>query len=212
MITNKLPRKIAIFPLSDAIFFPETILPLNIFEKKYVQLVEDCMKNNRLFGMVQPKLGSALKKEVYKVGCLGKIVSFNETEDRRFIISLLGVTRFRIDEELRTTKLYREFNVDYSDFIQDLNTPKKKEKDFKEKHLINRIKLFLKKKNYLIKFDELDKLTIDQLINTTCMMLPFSSEEKQKLIEIIDRKEKINTLEEIININLVDDFENKTVQ
>ena len=121
---SELPKKIAIFPLSNAIFFPRTILPLNIFEKRYLQLIEDCIKSNKLFGMVQPKLSSNSIPEVYKVGCLGKIINCNETNDKRFIIDLSGVTRFKIKEELTNNKLYREFRVEYDDFVDDLNKKK----------------------------------------------------------------------------------------
>ena len=125
MIKDNFPNTIAVFPLSNAIFFPGTILPLNIFEERYIQLVSDCMKEQRLFGMIQPKIKSGQKPEVYRVGCLGKIVSFNETVDKRFIISLSGIIRFKIQEELNTNKLYREFKVDYSDYINDLKIKKK---------------------------------------------------------------------------------------
>ena len=125
MLKSNLPKKISIFPLSGVIFFPKTILPLNIFEDRYIQLVNDCMEGNRLFGMVQPKIKTSSKPEVYKVGCLGKIISFDETSDKRFIINLSGVTRFKIEKELETEKLYREFQVDYSDFIYDLNNKKR---------------------------------------------------------------------------------------
>ena len=121
MIKNNLPNKIAVFPLSNAVFFPRTILPLNIFEDRYIQLVSDCMKEGRLFGMIQPKVQSVNKPEVYKVGCLGKIVAFNETADKRFVISLSGIIRFRVQKELSSEKLYRKFDVDYSDFLNDLD-------------------------------------------------------------------------------------------
>ena len=111
------PNKIAIFPFSSAIFFPRTILPLNIFEDRYIQLVNDCMKENRMFGMVQPKNKKSMAPEVYNVGCLGKIVSFNETSDKRFIISLSGIIRFRIKNEIKKEKSYRNFEVDYYEFI-----------------------------------------------------------------------------------------------
>ena len=117
---NNIPNKIAVFPLSNAVFFPGTILPLNIFEDRYIQLVNDCMKENRMFGMIQPKNKMSKIPEVYNVGCLGKIVSFNETEDKRFIISLSGIIRFRIKSELKMEKLYRNFEVDYSEFLSDL--------------------------------------------------------------------------------------------
>jgi len=106
MNIKDLPKKISIFPLSNAIFFPKTILPLNIFEERYIKLVEDCMKDQRLFGMVQPKVNKKTKSEVYKVGCLGKVISFNETGDKKYVINLSGVIRFRIKEELKNKKLY----------------------------------------------------------------------------------------------------------
>ena len=163
MTINNLPKKIAIFPLSNTIFFPHTILPLNIFEKKYIQIVGDSMKDQRLFGMVQPKTKQKNNSEVYNVGCLGKIISFDETEDNRFLINLSGIMRFKIKKELSTKKLYREFKVDYSDFIHDLDS-KKIKKDYDIKNLLSNIKLFFSKKNYLIEFGELKKLNFNQLI------------------------------------------------
>jgi len=211
MLKNDLPKNIAIFPLSNAVFFPRTILPLNIFEERYIQLVNDCMKNQRLFGMVQPKIKNESKTEVYKIGCLGKIVSFNETVDKRFIITLSGIVRFKIEKELTTNKLYRIFNVNYSNFLTDLE--KKNESiSFDKNNLIKKIKFFFDKKNYSVELEELKKLDFDQLISTTCMISPFSVQEKQKLIETINLKEKISVLEEIINFNLADFQQNKTIQ
>tara|TARA_B100001245_G_C22878003_1_gene422168 strand:+ start:126 stop:764 length:639 start_codon:yes stop_codon:yes gene_type:complete len=212
MTKNDLPNKIAVFPLSNAIFFPRTILPLNIFEDRYIQLVSDCMKEEKLFGMIQPKVKSDKKPEVYTVGCLGKIIDFNETTDRRFIISLSGIVRFKIKKELNNNKLYREFNVDYSDFIDDLEIKKNKLKNFTESQLFKKIKLFFHKLNYSIEFNELLKLNFDQLINTVCMISPFSVQEKQKLIEIVNTEEKIKILEDIIDFNLLSNQENTTVQ
>jgi len=99
MNINNYPKKISVFPLSEVVFFPKTILPLNIFEKRYIQLVNDSMKDQRLFGMVQTKNTSSAKN-VYEVGCLGKIINFNETGDGRFLINLSGIIRFRIIKEL----------------------------------------------------------------------------------------------------------------
>jgi Uncharacterized protein, similar to the N-terminal domain of Lon protease len=166
MFSNKLPKIIPIFPLPNAIFFPNTVLPLNIFEKRYIQLINDCLKNERLFGMVQPKFNKNLKTEVYKVGCLGKIINFNEINNQRFIISLSGIIRFKIKEELNTDKLYRIFKVDYGDFMEDLNLTYDLKKKYNDKDLLNKIKLFLKRKNYSIEFNELEQLDFDQLIST----------------------------------------------
>ena len=211
MNINNLPKKISVFPLSDVVFFPKTVLPLNIFEKRYIQLVNDCMKDQRLFGMIQPKKTSSTQ-DVYEVGCLGKIINFNETSDGRFIINLSGIIRFRIKEELPTDKLYRIFKVDYVDFIKDLNLENDLEKNYNNKDLLKKIKFFLKKKNYSVEFNDLEQLDFDQLISTICMISPFSVEEKQKLLETIEMKKKIKMLEEIINFNLHDDLKNKTIQ
>jgi len=211
-MTNILPEKIAIFPLSNAIFFPKTILPLNIFEKRYIQMINDCIKNDRLFGMIQPKVKKNSEIKVYTVGCLGKITSFNETQDKRFVISLSGISRFKIKEEIFSNKLYRQFVVDYSDFKNDLNkkTTNKKVSDIK--NLLNKIKILFKKKNYLIDWSELEKLSFNQLIYTICMISPFSIEEKQKLLETVEIEDSLNTLEEIVSFNLLDNFDNKTIQ
>ena len=164
MNINNLPKNISIFPLSDVVFFPKTILPLNIFEKRYIQLVNDSMKDQRLFGMIQPKKGRR-DQDVYEVGCLGKIINFNETGDGRFLINLSGIIRFRIIKELNSTKLYREFSVDYSDFLQDLKV-EKNNAAYNKKKFLKKIEIFFKKKNYLININELEKQNFEQLINT----------------------------------------------
>ena len=210
MNINNLPKNISIFPLSDVVFFPKTILPLNIFEKRYIQLVNDSMKDQRLFGMIQPKK-ERRDQDVYEVGCLGKIINFNETGDGRFLINLSGIIRFRIIKELNNTKLYREFSVDYSDFLQDLKI-EKNNAAYNKKKFLKKIEIFFKKKNYLININELEKQNFEQLINALCMISPISVVEKQKLIETTSTKEKIQLFENIINFNLVDKFKNKTIQ
>jgi uncharacterized protein len=212
MKKENLPNKIAVFPLSNAIFFPRTILPLNIFEDRYLQLVDDCMKGNRMFGMVQPRKSVGSSPEVYSVGCLGKIISFNETADKRFIITLLGVTRFKIKKEVQKEKLYRSFEVDYSEFSNDLEFKKDENFSSEKKNLLNKIKIFFEKINYPIKYNELSKLDLDELISNVSMISPFSIEEKQKLIETSKIDSKIKILNEIINFNLLDYQENKTIQ
>jgi len=212
MKKENFPNKIPIFPLSSAIFFPRTILPLNIFEDRYIQLVNDSMKENRMFGMVQPKSRKGISPEVYKIGCLGKIVSFNETEDKRFIISLSGIIRFKIKNEIKKEKLYRSFEVDYSEFLNDLEEEKSQILNFDKKDLLKKIKLFFQKINYPIDNNELMKLNLHQLVNTVSMISPFSVEEKQKLIETVKIEDKLKILSEVISFNLLDFEENKTVQ
>ena len=212
MKKDDLPNIISIFPLSNAIFFPRTVLPLNIFEKRYIQLVEDSMKDNRIFGMVQPKTKIGTTPEVYNVGCLGKITNFSETNDGRFIITLSGVIRFRIKKEIERKKMYRSFEVNYSDFLNDLKIENKNQINIEKKDLLNKVKKFFNKINYPIDHDELSKLNLDQLISTVSMISPFSVEEKQKLIETIKIDNKVKILKEIINFNLLDYEQNKTIQ
>ena len=212
MKKNNLPNKISIFPLSQAIFFPGTILPLNIFEDRYIQLINDCMKENRMFGMVQPKTKFGNMPEVYDTGCLGKVVSFNETNDRRFIISLSGIIRFRIKREFKKEKLYRIFEVDYSEFLTDLEEKNDQKINYDKKNLLNKLKIFFQKMNYPIDYNEYAKLDLDNLVNTVAMISPFSVEEKQKLIETIKVEDKAKILDEIISFGILNFQDNKTLQ
>ena len=169
------------------------------------------MKGERMFGMVQPKNRKSKIPEVYEVGCLGKIVSFNETTDNRFIISLSGIIRFRIKNELKKENLYRKFNVDYSEFLNDLNE-KNEIINISKDNLLKKIKVFFHKIQYQVNYKELEKLNLDQLISTVCMVSPFSIEEKQKLIETLNIEDKIKFFKEIISFKMIDHHENKTVQ
>ena len=212
MLEKELPKKISVFPLSNAIFFPRTILPLNIFEKRYLQMVSDSMKENKLFGMVQPKIQKNKNMGLYKVGCLGKIISFNETKDNRFIIALSGITRFKITEEVNNNKLYREFIVDYSEYLKDLKKNEIEEKKYEKNSLLKKVELLFNKMDCYVELKEFKKLSFDQLISTICMISPFSIEEKQKLIETIETEEKFKALDDIINFNLLNTQSNKTIQ
>ena len=212
MNKNNFPNKIPIFPLSNAIFFPRTILPLNIFEDRYIQLVNDCMKENRMFGMVQPKNKIGTSPEVYKIGCLGKIISFNETNDKSFVISLSGIIRFKIEKELKKEKLYRNFEVNYSEFLIDLDEKQNQMVNYNQEKLLKKIKILFQKLNYPIDYEELSKLNLDQLVSTVSMIFPFSALEKQKLIEAVKIENKIKVLDEIINFSILDYQEIKTVQ
>ena len=158
------------------------------------------------------KKNSESKVKIYDVGCLGKIVSFNETADKRFIISLSGIIRFKVKKEIDTSKLYRMFEVDYSSFLNDLNKNETYKKNYDKRNLINKVKLLFRKKNYLVELSEIEKLNFDQLISTICMVSPLSVEEKQKMIETVKIEDKIKTLEEILNFNLIDNIDNKTIQ
>ena len=210
----KFPNKIPIFPLSNFIIFPNTTVPLNIFEPKYIQMVDDCMKGNRLIGIVQPKKTGDLKKpNLYEVGCVGKITSFNETEDGRYFIVLNGICRYKIVDELANDKLYRECKINFDNYINDLKENNKEEIKFADLKLIfNDLKNLFRKQGYLINWKDLEKQTLYQTINTLSMVSPFSLEEKQILLEtstLVERKKK---LEEILKTYISGSFENTTLQ
>ena len=204
---EKLPQQIPIFPLSGVIYFPKTNLPLNIFEERYLQLVDDCMRSNKLMGMVQSRRDS---KEVYKIGCLGEISHFQKTEDGRALIKLTGITRFEIVSEINNTKLYREFKVEYKNFAKDIDDiDDKVEADA----LMEKTKIFFKRNGLLLNWREFEKLDNSQKINTLAMIAPITNEEKQKLLESISLRDKVETLESIIGFYLYEtDLNNNTIQ
>ena len=208
-----LPETIPVFPLSNFIFFPNTSAPLNIFEPRYIQMIDDSIKSNRMIGMAQPKGISNIKKpELFKVGCLGKISSFNETDDGRYVIVLNGVSRFNIVEEIDRGKLYREFKINFQEFEND-NTKEELEVNFSDFSLIfKNLKKLFEKQGYIINWNELEKQSLDQTINTLSMASPFSKEEKQMLLEAKDLKSRKQKFEEIIKLYSSDNFSNKTLQ
>tara|TARA_B100001769_G_C21722884_1_gene397611 strand:- start:79 stop:612 length:534 start_codon:yes stop_codon:yes gene_type:complete len=177
-------------------------------------MVDDCMKGNRLIGIVQPKKTGELKKpNLYHIGCVGKITSFNETEDGRYLIILNGICRYKIIDELNNDKFYREFNVSFEDYTDDLKEIKKEEIKFSDlRFIFNNLKNLFKKKGYLINWKDIEKQNLDQTINTLSMASPFSLEEKQILLETNSLSERMKKLEEILKIYTIDSFENNTLQ
>ena len=192
------PNQIPIFPLSGVIYFPKTNLPLNIFEQRYLDLVNDSIRKDKLIGMIQSK---RKEEEVYKVGCLGTISDFQKSKDGRILINLIGITRVEVLEEQKNYKLYREFKVDYKKFNLDLNPALE---EINTGSLMKKIKIFFKKNGLLLNWKEFKRLEQIQQINTLVMILPFSDEEKQKLLEIVGLNEKIKILSEIIEFYLHD--------
>ena len=212
METNNLPKTIPVFPLSNFIIFPKTTVPLNIFEPRYIEMINDAMSGNRIIGMIQPKSNTATKPSLYDIGCAGKITSFNETDDGRYIIILTGISRFKITEEIKTEKLYRECNVNFNIFSNDL-IKKNIDIKFSDLELIFKdLKNLFVKQGYEINWKELEKQSLDQTINTLSMASPFSLEEKQVLLETTNLNERKKKLEEILSTYNFDNFENKTIQ
>ena len=206
-MTIKFPDKIPIFPLSGVIYFPNTNLPLNIFEQRYLDLVNDIMKKDKLMGMVQ---SNKHNEALYNVGCLGKISDFRKSEDGRILINLTGLIRFEVLEEIKSAKLYREFKVNYKKFNLDL---KPTLDDIDIEKLMGTVKIFFKRNGILLNWKEFEKLDKIQKINTLAMIAPITNEEKQKLLESISLQEKVKNLYDIMNFYLYEtEFNNRTVQ
>ena len=204
------PKKISVFPLRGAIFFPKTNLPLNIFENRYVSMVEDALKGNKYIGMVQSK---KVEGEVFKVGCLGKIDRHEKTPDGRILINLNGLSRFKIDEEVNNDKLYREFIVNYDDFRDDMKLKEYEVKIEILEKLINNSKKYFSQQGVLIDWKEISKLKAFEQIYTLAMISPFSVSEKQKVLEVPDLNEAASTLNEITKFGFYEDLNDKdTIQ
>jgi hypothetical protein len=210
--TIKLPEIIPIFPLSNFIFFPKTTVPLNIFEKRYLEMIDDAMKGDKIIGMIQPKESNQNLPLLYNIGCAGKITSFNETDDRRYLIVITGISRFKISQEIKTENLYRKCKVDYSNFKSDLGDTKEEIKFSDLELIFKNLKSLFDKQGYLINWKELEKQSLDETINTLSMASPFSLEEKQILLETTNLDERKKKLEEILNTYVLDNFGNKTIQ
>ena len=198
-MNSKLPNIIPVFPLSGVIFFPNTNLPLNIFEPRYLSLVGDAMKTNKYMGMIQAKNETS---NVYSVGCLGKIIEHKQTKDGRILVNLVGVSRFQIQTEINNDKLYREFEVSYEKFLDDLDEKIISEPINELNKLYEKTKIFFKKNGLMLNWSEFEKLDLNQKINTLAMIAPISNEEKQTILESIHINSKAKTLSEIIEFYL----------
>ena len=209
-----LPKQIPLFPLNNFIIFPKTTVPLNIFEPRYIEMVNNCMKSNKLLGMIQPKSlkNNISKPELHNIGCLGKITSFKESEDNHYLIDLKGLIRFRISKEIKSPYQYREYEVDFKDYHQDLE----KEKDklqFSDLELIFKdLKSLFEKRGFIVNWKSLEKQSLNETINALSMASPFTLEEKQILLEAKNLDIRKNKIAEILTTYSHDIFNNNTLQ
>jgi Lon protease-like protein len=208
-----LPKVIPIFPLSNFIIFPNTTVPLNIFEPRYVEMIKDSMKTNKLIGLIQPKNNKPNSiPDLYEIGCLGKITSFEDASDGRFLIDLNGLTRFKVVTEIENDKPYRTCEINFDNFESDLNLQKEDLK-FSDLELIFKdLKLLFEKKGYIINWKSLEKQDLNETINALAMASPFSMEEKQILLESQNLVIRKNKIAEILNTYNYDNFDNTTIQ
>jgi len=214
MEKNNLPKIIPVFPLSNFIIFPKTTVPLNIFETRYIDMVNDSMRSNKFIGMIQPKkiINDSTPPILHKIGCLGKITSFKETEDGRYMIELKGLIRFNVIKEIKSNKKYREYEVNFNNFNKDLDD-KKEQIKFSDLELIFKdLKSLFERRGFIINWKELEKQSLDETINALAMASPFTLEEKQVLLETESLDVRKNKIAEILSTYTYDVFNNTTLQ
>ena len=214
MKKEELPKTIPVFPLSNFIIFPKTTVPLNIFEPRYIDMINDSMSSNKMIGMIQPKnsVSEKIPPDLHDVGCLGKITSFTETEDGRFLIELKGILRFKKSKEVNLEKKYRSLEVEYNNYYHDLDNTKEELK-FSDLELIFKdLKSLFERKGFIINWKALEKQSLDETINALAMASPFTLEEKQVLLETINLDNRKNKISEILKTYNHDVFENNTIQ
>ena len=209
------PKTIPVFPLSNFIIFPKTTVPLNIFEERYLNMVDDAMKSNKLIGMIQPvksRNENNDQPDLHKIGCLGKITSFRETNDGRYLIELKGIIRFQTIEEIKTKKKYREFVIDLNKFSKDLDDNYQEIKFMDLELIFKDLKSLFDKKGFIINWKSLEKQSLEETINALSMASPFSLEEKQVLLESENLNVRKQRIAEILATYSHDVFNNSTLQ
>jgi len=213
MKKQDLPKIIPLFPLGNFIIFPNTTVPLNIFEPRYIKMINDCMKTNKLIGLIQPKQNTINTiSDLHEIGCLGKITSFKDIADGRYLIDVNGLTRFKVIKEIKNNKAYRTCEVSFDNYEDDLKI-QKKELKFSDLELIFKdLKLLFEKKGYIINWKSLEKQDLNETINALAMASPFSLEEKQILLETQNLEIRKNKIAEILTTYNYDNFDNTTIQ
>ena len=215
MKKENLPKKIAVFPLSNFIIFPNTTVPLNIFEPRYIEMINDCMKSDKLLGMIQPKVPKNEIQnipELHKIGCLGKILDLQKTDDDRYLIELKGIIRFNILSEINSKKNYRECNISFDKFYDDLEK-KKENLKFSDLELIFKdLRNLFEKRGFIINWKTLENQSLDETINALAMASPFTLEEKQVLLETKNLDARKSKIADILTTYTFDNYNNKTIQ
>tara|TARA_B100001287_G_C22480741_1_gene434207 strand:- start:103 stop:741 length:639 start_codon:yes stop_codon:yes gene_type:complete len=208
------PKIIPVFPISNFIIFPKTTVPLNIFEPRYLEMVDNSMSSNKYIGMIQPKKQHNNNEIplLHNIGCLGKIVSFNETNDGRYLIELKGILRFKTIKEIKTLNQYREYEVDFSNYTSDLYEEKEKIKFGDLELIFKDLKSLFEKRGFIINWKQLEKQNLDETINALAMASPFSLEEKQILLEAENLDIRKNKIAQILKTYSFDNFDNNTLQ
>jgi Lon protease-like protein len=201
-----LPEVIPVFPLSGALLLPRGQLPLNIFEPRYLMMVDDALRSgHRLIGMIQPDAGQAgyddSRPTLFRVGCVGRITQFAESGDGRYLIQLTGISRFRISEELTVATPYRQCRVNYAPFAGDFSA-RQGEEEVDRESLLRALSDFLKANNLKADWDGIENAPNEALVNALAMMSPYGPAEKQALLEAPDLKTRAEILVAVTEIEL----------
>ena len=214
MKKENLPKTLSIFPLSNFIIFPKTTVPLNIFEPRYIDMINDSMSSNKLIGMIQPKNSKENNEipQLYDIGCMGKITSFKENDNGQFLIELRGVIRFQIINEIKSNKKYRECEIEFKNFYEDLNTQKDNLQFSDLKLIFKDLKTLFEKRGFIINWKGLEKQSLNETINALAMASPFTLEEKQTLLEAKDLELRKTKISQILTTYSFDNYNNTTIQ
>jgi hypothetical protein len=200
---RELPDVLPVFPLTGAVLLPRGELPLNVFEPRYVQMVDEAIAGARLIGMIQPlpSGNGATPPPLFQIGCAGRITRFSETGDGRYLITLTGVIRFRIGAELTDGAAYRRFGVSYAGFEADL-LPGAGENAVDRESMVAMLRTFAESSKLEVDWASIDAAPTETLVNALAMMSPFGANEKQALVEAIDLKTRAETLVTLAKLDL----------
>jgi Lon protease-like protein len=199
-----LPQTLPVFPLAGALLLPRGQMPLNVFEPRYLALVDDALAGARLIGMIQPdtaKSGTEARPHLYSVGCVGRITQLAETGDGRYLIELTGISRFRVEEELAVATTYRQCRASYAEFADDF-VARKGEEAVDRKALLGALTAFLKANSLKADWQGIEKAPNEALVNALAMMSPYGAAEKQALLEAPDLKTRAEILVAVTQIEL----------
>ena len=198
------PAVIPVFPLPGALLLPRGQMPLNIFEPRYLAMIDDALRTDRIIGMIQPDAeggGSSVAPKLYRVGCAGRISQFAETGDGRYLISLTGVSRFRVESELATTTAYRRCHVSYDAFASDFE-PRAGEEAVDRAGVLRALRRFVEANELQVDWSGIEEAPNEALVNALCMMSPFGVREKQAMLEAADLKTRAEVLVAVTEMEL----------
>ena len=201
---SDLPAQIPVFPLSGAMLFPRWSVPLNIFEPRYLNMIDDAMAGHRIIGMVQPVGEDPVQPTLAQTGCAGRITSYSETDDGRYLISLTGICRFNITEEVHTHSPYRQVAPDWSSFLGDLSPPDTVI-GFERAALVQSLKRYTENNTIEVDWDAVENAPLETLINALCAGCPFETMEKQALLEAPSLEARAETLIALLDMDVPGD-------